>query len=384
MTSIEWVKNGDGSRGQTWNPIVGCSRISAGCQHCYSEKMTKRLEAMGKTKYAGLLNEQGRFNGVTRLDEDALLIPLRRKKPTTYFVNSMSDLFHESIPDEWIDKVFAVMALSPQHTFQCLTKRADRMERYFQSACLELIAAEAMWLKSVVWDARGSNKALYPPNAGDVSNRRAWPGWPLPNVWLGVSTENQEQANARIPHLLDTPAAVRFVSAEPLLGTIDFSMIEFENERGQTECWHALDRLPEFDEPGTPNTDPILDWIIVGGESGPGARPCNVDWIRSIVGQCKAADVPVFVKQLGSRPVSSALSESVPFPVSVGMNWNGMGVGGYSAVLKSRKGGDPDEWPEDLRVREMPEVYQCTDDLRKAAKIKPKKGAGNGREKDTE
>lgn len=340
MSNIEWTQ-------QTWNPIVGCSRVSAGCQNCYAEVMTKRLEAMGQAKYAGLLNEQGRFNGFTRFDEEALMIPLRRKKPTTYFVNSMSDLFHESIPDEWIDRVFAVMALSPQHIFQVLTKRADRMERYVCTLRSYDGPLSDFWLGDALEADCGKTFPALKHTRIDK---------PLPNVWLGVSAENQQQANARIPHLLRTPAAVRFVSAEPLLGPIDFSMIEFENERGQMECWHALDRLPEFDEPGTPNTDPILDWIIVGGESGPGARPCNVNAVRSIVRQCKAAAVPVFVKQLGSRPVGAALSESVPFPVSVGMEWNGMGVGGYSAILKSRKGGDPDEWPEDLRVREMPEV----------------------------
>lgn len=273
MTKIQWVQGSDGSAGETWNPIVGCSRISDGCKNCYAETMTKRLEAMGQAKYAGLLNAQGRFNGVTRFDKDALLKPLKRKKPTTYFVNSMSDLFHESIPDEWIDKVFAVMALCPQHTFQILTKRAERMERY-----------------------------------ADFGH--------LPNVWLGVSTENQEQADARIPHLLETPAAVLFVSAEPLLGEIDFS--------------RYLRR------------DRKLDWIICGGESGAGARPCRVEWIRSVVRQCKSAGVPVFVKQLGSNPIEqrSLLSGDL--------------CHFYSLELRDRKGGDMSEWDEDLRIREMP------------------------------
>jgi len=487
MTSIEWVKNGDGSRGQTWNPIVGCSRISAGCQHCYAEVMTKRLEAMGQPKYAGLLNKQGRFNGVTRFDEEALLIPLRRKKPTTYFVNSMSDLFHESIPDEWIDKVFAVMALSPQHIFQVLTKRADRMERYVCTLRSYDGPLSDFWLGDALEADCGKTFPALKHTRIDK---------PLPNVWLGVSAENQEEANARIPHLLDTPAAVRFVSAEPLLGPVDIRRffrydpiyekqakrdvcLSGREERGYRDSIRRNDLeaaqaglgpveiggdqspmqacasgarqrgiLPNQGDAGRetsdgagaptgmasfPRTDPRGDnaepqerhqegqspvqlgacdlqrtanscdssaedrpclrptwseeqhvkadhgssganpaekigrgttevdscglWgdvpshikdcqraseinlVIVGGESGPGARPCNVEWIRSIVGQCKAADVPVFVKQLGSNIVTQHPMDR-------------------DALLKirlaNRKGGDPAEWPEDLRVREMP------------------------------
>ncbi|YBW39306.1 phage Gp37/Gp68 family protein [Nitrobacter sp. TKz-YC01] len=217
----------------------------------------------------------------------------------------MSDLFHESVPDEWIDKVFAVMALTPQHTYQCLTKRSARMRRYIDDALGRVIA--------------GTN--------GD------WPGWPLPNVWLGVSTERQKEADERIPDLLATPAAVRFISAEPLLGPIDLErvgtldgiraampeVIERE-ERGKAKtgagsiCGAQIDAVGSsgssitfFQTPdhmggftaASPRQWPRLDWVIVGGESGPGARPMHPDWARSLRDQCAAAGVPFFFKQWG-------------------------------------------------------------------------------------
>lgn len=349
MSNIEWT-------GDTWNPIVGCSRISDGCKNCYAETMTKRLAAMGLPKYQGLLNEQGRFNGETRFDEDALLRPLKRKKPTTYFVNSMSDLFHGSIPDEWIDKVFAVMALCPQHTFQVLTKRVDRMREYVT----DLYFNENE-------DEFGDHFDLVASHACELVNSPCADfivdlDRPLPNVWLGVSTENQEQADARIPYLLDTPAAVRFVSAEPLLSEMDFdsSLGGTQWVGGQRGCGgtHHGNGSPDCPKHLHHHHDTRckngLDWIIVGGESGAGARPCRVEHIRSIVRQCKAADVPVFVKQLGSNAMGSALIDAPPFPCSVEMTWNGAGVGSYSVKFNNRKGGDMSEWPEDLRIREMP------------------------------
>lgn len=327
MSNIEWTE-------QTWNPITGCSRVSEGCKNCYAEVMTRRLQAMGQPKYQGLLNEHGRFNGKVRFDETALLAPLKRKKPTTYFVNSMSDLFHEHVADEWIDKIFAVMALCPQHTFQILTKRAERMRAYMIEQKKYVGVIGDYWLGDFV-DSLSERFG-----AGIVFTTTIQP---LSNVHLGVSTENQEQADARIPHLLETPAAVRFVSAEPLLGEIDFSGFlqrrsvhhlqasiegiirqraygcltdddgrpmsrrDAENEllrrHAAGEKYLSTGKCEGFDTqtgcPGHP--DPRLDWVIVGGESGPNARKCNIDWIRSVVNQCKAADVPVFVKQMSAE-----------------------------------------------------------------------------------
>lgn len=327
MTAIEWVKGQDGTQGKTWNPISGCSRKSAGCENCYAEVMTRRLEAMGLPKYAGLLNEQGRFNGVVRLDEQSLVAPLKRKKPTTYFVNSMSDLFHENVPDEWIDKIFAVMALCPQHTFQILTKRADRMRKYcdFTHPGTERVIAV---------------RQATAPFLAFCADKTSAIRFPLSSVWLGVSAENQKTADERIPLLLDTPAAVRFVSAEPLL-----EQIEIHN--------HLYTR---FQMSGLHHEYNALDWVIVGGESGPKARPCNVEWIRSIVAQCRDAQTPVFVKQLGANSYLDGVS---------GANTDGAKclVADFNDErtyfwLNSKKGGDPSEWPHDLRIRQMPELEE--------------------------
>ena len=331
MSKIQWTE-------KTWNPISGCSRKSTGCENCYAETMTKRLEAMGLEKYTGLLNAQGRFNGVVKLDEHALLEPLRRKKPTTYFVNSMSDLFHESIPDEWIDKIFAVMALCPQHTFQVLTKRADRMRAYFsdvqnieiddyrEHAPFAPAVSRVMWSLLRIAGAQLLTALVQAGTLVEVEENVLWVDrWPLPNVWLGVSVENQQAADERIPHLLDTPAAIRFLSCEPLLGTIEFS-----NVTNRIDAVRRLG-LSAFDG---------IDWVIVGGESGANARPCDVEWIRSIVEQCKAANVPVFVKQLGAF-------------IGYREDYQGALV---RIKTVNRKGGHPAEWPEDLRVREMPTI----------------------------
>src|SRR4051812_3638671 len=206
-SNIEWT-------GFTWNPIAGCTVLTPGCKRCYAMKMAARLEAMGQELYAGLTKPSKAgpvWTGVVRqAPEHVLLSPLKRRKPTTYFVNSMSDLFHEDVPDEWIDRIFAVMALSPQHTFQVLTKRAERMRAYLTSCCRDGIdfamneMAPAHWCKRELQDY------------GDL---------PLKNVWLGVSAERQQEADERIPQLLQTPAAIRFVSLEPLLGPINLTCL---------------------------------------------------------------------------------------------------------------------------------------------------------------
>lgn len=252
MSKIEWT-------GQTWNPVVGCTRASAGCDHCYAYTMTRRLEAMGQRDYVGLVGK-GHFNGVVRELPHKLTLPMHRRKPTTYFVNSMSDLFHRGVSDDFIDRVFAVMASCPQHTFQVLTKRADRMHEYMTAPNrLEMIYAQ--WYS--VSDKTPCAEA-----------------WPLPNVWLGVSTENQSAADERIPHLLQTPAAIRFLSCEPLLGPIDFR------------------RVPGFNRY---NLSLHNWWIIVGGESGYSARPMDLAWARSIRDQCAIADVAFFMKQIDKK-----------------------------------------------------------------------------------
>lgn len=253
MSKIEWTE-------ATWNPIVGCSKVSPGCQNCYAERMATRLIAMGQEKYRGTV-ASGKWTGVINFDERVLEEPLRRKKPTRYFVNSMSDLFHENIPHQSILKILAVIAASPQHTFQILTKRPQRMLKFFTITsiqeqlvdALEVLAAKNGWC-----------------HAHDDF------AWPLPHLWLGVSAENQKTANKRIPYLLSIPAAVRFLSCEPLLGPIDLKKASFEN----------------------------VDWVIIGGESGPGARPLHPDWVLSLRDQCQASKIPFFFKQWGAfKPI---------------------------------------------------------------------------------
>jgi protein gp37 len=283
-SNIEWTE-------QTWNPIVGCSIVSPGCTNCYAMKMAARIEAMGnQPRYAGttrVVNGNKVWTGkLAQAPDSALLAPLKRKKPTTYFVNSMGDLFHEDCPDEWIDKVFAVMALSPQHTFQVLTKRAERMRDYF---------------KGMAWGFRvmEAKKAFDPMHRPGRGGMLQTTNGVLPNVWLGVSTERQQEADERIPLLLQTPAAVRFISAEPLLGPIDLMMLG----KGGPKVTDALqgcvgqsigDGEYEGAQPGAK-----LDWVIVGGESGKDARPMHPDWARSLRDQCAAAGVAFFLKQWG-------------------------------------------------------------------------------------
>jgi len=255
-TSIGWTEH-------TWNPLVGCTRHSAGCDKCYAFTMTKRLAAMGQKNYMGLTGN-GHFNGVVRTLPEVLQVPMRRKKPTMYFVNSMSDLFHKAVPEDFIDQVFAVMASCPQHIFQVLTKRADRMAEYMCNLQrLDLIYDQ--------WYSVNDQSACAE-------------AWPLPNVWLGTSVENQEQADLRIPHLLKVPAAVKFLSCEPLLGPVDL--------------WGANYRNPNGGYTGAVTSWPGgVNWVIAGAESGHGARPMSLDWVRDLRDQCQAAVVPFFFKQ---------------------------------------------------------------------------------------
>lgn len=271
-SSIEWTD-------ATWNPVRGCKPVSPGCVNCYAELMTGRLEAMGQAGYAGLTKpgtgkKRFLFNGQFRTAPDRLEDPLRWKKPRMVFVNSMSDLFGEGVSFEYITMVFDVMAACPKHTFQVLTKRPERMLAYFEHV---------------------AKNPLSMPEAAKQ--------WPLPNVWLGVSVENNDYVS-RIEKLLSAPAAVRFLSLEPLLGPIDI-----------ISAWG--DAIRKRGSVAVP-----IDWVIVGGESGPNARPCGVRWMADIVAQCKGAGVPCFVKQLGSNA------------------WDG-----GKRIKLSGKGGDPTEWP---------------------------------------
>jgi len=288
MTKIEWTS-------ETWNPIIGCSKVSPGCANCYAARTATRFAST--TPYAEVLQPNPdpyhygwlpEWNGCIRLISDRLDQPRRWRKPRLIFVNSMSDTFHENVPFEFIEQIFDMMYVCPRHTFQVLTKRPKRMAEYYRTV-----------------EMRRPIRRDYP------------------NVWCGTSCEDQKRADERIPHLLKTPAAVRFVSLEPLLGEINISNY-------LTPYWH-LDyayrlaiKCGMFNEEQVASLrQPILDWVIVGCEfiQGKLGRECKLEWVRSIIEQCKGAGIPVFVKQL---PIKGEVSHNIK------------------------------DWPDWARVRQMP------------------------------
>lgn len=309
MTTIQWTD-------ETWNPTTGCSRVSEGCRNCYIERTPP------------FRMHDRKLGDRVQLHPDRLDAPLHWEKPRRVFVNSLSDLFHDEVPDVFIDQVFLMMGrtgwkhgLPHRHEYQVLTKRAERMMAYV----IQAFTRKPKWLDYC---------SLADPF--------------LHNVWLGVSVEDQKTADERIPILLQVPAAVRFVSVEPLLGPVDLYRGGFS----------FLERLQ------SPSGKQYLkvDWVIVGGESGPNARPCKVSWIRSLVEQCKEVNVPVFVKQLGSNCIDrndagfeGDTSDSWPMGSRFEQEYSERPYQGtYGRVRLHKKGGNPEEWPEDLRVREYP------------------------------
>ena len=303
-TGIEWAD-------ATWNPIVGCSIVSPGCTNCYAMAMAARIEAMqAGSHYAGTTQASKAgavWSGRLKVaPEHVFTQPLRWRRPRRIFVNSMGDLFHEDAPDAWIDRVFAVMAMAPHHTFMVLTKRSARMRDYVGTRAGD-------WMLHWPDAARKAGALL-----GDVAALRAVP-FPLPNVWLGVSTEDQRRADERVPDLLATPAAIRFVSAEPLLGPLKlFSLNERRGQRGTITDWHDALRGLRF---GPSEETAGLDLVIAGGESGPKARPMHPDWVRSLRDQCAAAGTAFFFKQWGgwapltkARPAHVSTIPNVAWP----------------------------------------------------------------------
>jgi protein gp37 len=289
---IEWTDT-------TWNPVTGCTEVSPGCDHCYAKTFAERWRGVPGHPF-----ERG-FDLTlrpARLDQ-----PLSWRKPRRVFVNSMSDLFHDAVPDTFIIRVFAVMLAAGRHTFQLLTKRHGRMRALLSRPTFE----------DAVFEVAVTEYGLDP--AGD---HHRW--WPLPNLWLGVSVEDQKRADLRMPALLSTPAAVRFLSCEPLLGPVDLkrAVVPMGDQRGHglTASWvHGRGCCRRFHG---------IDWVIVGGESGPGARPMDLAWARHLAAQCRAAEVAVFVKQLGAAWARTNAADP--------------------------KGGNWHRWPADLRIREYP------------------------------
>ena len=307
-TAIEWTHL-PGFRGETWNPVVGCDKVSQGCKLCYAETLHNRRH---KAFLAGAKLPQQYakpFRHVQFL-ENRLERPLRWKKPRAVFVNSLSDLFHENVPEGFIDIVFAVMGLTPQHRFMVLTKRPEAMRDYLTGVTMQKrvdVAAETLI------EQHGTRQEKW-----DLSLRRgAWVptvrAWPLPNVWLGVSVENQKAANARIPVLAETPAALRFLSCEPLLGPLEFTLtlregdehgygaVRYDMLTGYKWMWDG------FETPLEP-TGPI-HWVIAGAESGQGARPMDEAWVRRIRDTCTVERIPFFYKQNADKGRKKSLPE---------------------------------------------------------------------------
>lgn len=297
-TNIEWTdaswtpirarRRGDGKTG--WH----CEHITTGCEHCYAERLNNRLGT-------GLPFKPGHRRDIKIfLDEKMLLAPLRWRKPRVIFVCSMTDLFADFALDEWIDRVFAVMALAPQHTFQVLTKRAKRMREYLTPDRRDAWsrAGDPLGDWAPLSPQEYYNQAHIFESVPTLQGRRCisvFSRWPLPNVWLGISAERQQEADERIPHLLATPAAVRFVSAEPLLGPVDLTNYLVGHEL------HGVDLSRDVGSKvgACIGWTPPLNWVIAGGESGPRARPMHPDWARSLRDQCADAGVPFFLKQNG-------------------------------------------------------------------------------------
>ena len=298
MTAIEWTD-------EVWNPTTGCDRISPGCDNCYALTMAKRLKGMGQAKYQtdGDPRTSGPGFGIA-VHSDALTEPLRWKKPRRVFVNSMSDLFHARVPREFLARVFAVMAATPQHTYQILTKRPDRAARILTDLCTcgrghpngEHFRSQMEW-------AATSHSPTHVPGLEHGIYHRS--GWPLPNVWIGTSVENQKYADLRIPALLETPAAVRFLSCEPLLGPVDlFAGDHSTHERDYDGADDYICLDCSTDERHVPwrvidRTNFGIDWVIVGGESGPKARAMHPAWAQRLRDDCETAGVPFFFKQWG-------------------------------------------------------------------------------------
>lgn len=330
-TTIEWTE-------YSWNPIRArrkadghtmkagrtgwyCQKISPGCKRCYAESMNLRL-GNGIGYAVPEIAEVELY-----LDEKALMEPMHWKTPKQVFVCSMTDLFADFVPDAWIDRIYAVEALT-RHTYMHLTKRPARRLKYLTQEASE--------------ELQQDGRQLLVESAIENLLGRAIPGdfvrWPLPNVREGTSICTQKEADELVPIMLKTPAALRWLSMEPLLESVS---LRWKNST-DFGTPHPRHKYPQPDERGRVTTNEYdglreLDWIVVGGESGHGARPFNTDWALAIIEECRAAGVACFVKQLGAHVIQ----------------------GGERRIKKDRKGGDMSEWPYEIRIRQFPEVHHA-------------------------
>ena len=311
-TKIEWAE-------KSWNPITGCTRCSPGCENCYAERMAYRLACMGQKKYQKVISTDGGvWNHKIYCDEKSLDIPLHWRKPCRIFVCSMSDLFHKKVPFEFIDNVFGAMFAAPQHIYQILTKRPKRMAEYIPHL---------------------------DDNCFECGDPICWSAKPNSNIHLGVSISNQAEADEKIPILLRIPAAVRWLSIEPMLGRIKLNHIK-TNER----TLNALKGVSKYKVDGnTPYYGHFIDWVVVGGESGPGARPIHPDWVRNIRDQCVAAGVPFYFKQwgewlIGNDPIVQSMNTLNFWPKRV----TSIGDDNFFRVTKKKAGRllDGREWKQ--------------------------------------
>lgn len=320
-TKIEWAD-------ATVNAVNGCSVVSPGCTNCYAMRLAGTRMKHHPTREGLTVDTKAGpvWNGEVRLHEAALLQPLRWKRPRQIFWNAHGDLFHPAVPDAWIDRVFAVCALTPQHTHMILTKRPARMRKYMTEkhrnpqgwpeedydvqTCIRLSLGGLLGGRKTSGGFPDMKHFLKSGSADryGAADKQIFDNWPLPNVWLGVSVEDQQRANERIPDLLATPAWVRFLSCEPLLGEID--LLPWFDPSGaccggepEYRCKNCPSDAPwRYSIPADDGKwlfDPTIDWVIAGGESGPSARPMHPDWARSLRDQCAAAGVPFHFKQWG-------------------------------------------------------------------------------------
>ena len=309
-----------------------CEKISPGCRHCYSSTLQPRFQMPSFQEQRGSGSSIEPFLDTTKLEQ-----VLQRKKPTKYFWADMTDLFGEWVPDAWLDQCFATMALTPQHTHMVLTKRPERMLRYLTDLPRRL-------------PTPGSGRCTGGPpfcrgivsDGCDHSVGYCGAPWSLPNVWCGISVENQAAAETRIPLLLQVPAAIRFLSCEPLLSSVDLT-----NLRTTDGYLNALTGLYASKDAMTER----LDWAICGGESGPQARPCHLPWIEYLLRQCQETGTACFVKQLGHQ----AYDPHQIYVLNEGRVHECEGCVSCRYHTKDAKGADPTEWPLALRIQKFPQ-----------------------------
>lgn len=342
MSSIQWTD-------RTWNPTLGCSRVSPGCEHCYAEGVAHRGMQEAHRGLTVLGKNGPRWNGKIRQLPDRLETPLRWKTPQRVFVDSMSDLFHEGVPFEYIDRVFATMAISGHvrrcrrrgdcdhegfdcestglppvlipHTFQVLTKRTWRAAEYLNGPDV------ADRIRQAAYETPGLHM-----ESGTMDNMP----WPLHNVWMGTSIEDQKRSDERLTALVMCPATIRFLSVEPMLGPVELGLAG-KVDGNVARVYGASSSVLRFSR-----VHQTINWVICGGESGGKARGFNIAWARALRDECAAFGVPFFLKQLGAKPLISRLGlDGEPLQERL--------------VLESGKGDKMHEWPEDLRLRQWPE-----------------------------